>query len=98
MIVAIKPQMLADYQRNAFTVAYRLYEHYHTMDGTDADWLEFAQATAAAYVEAGETDLALQLISAVTDTISRAQKAREDEERYAPEQMTMVIDGRAVSP
>ena len=98
--MAIKPgAMLSDEQRNAFTVAYRLYERFHAMDGTPEDWLAFVEEYGRAGEELGDSILARFLLMAVLDTLETTQKEREREEREnpAPEQTVMTdADGKPV--
>ena len=96
--MAIKPHALSDDQRNAFTAAYRLYEHFHAMDGSPEDWLAFVEEYGRVGEELGDSILARFLLMAVLDTLEQTQKDRERAEREAPEQTVMLdADGRPVT-
>lgn len=94
--MAVKPKALTDEQRSAFTLAYRFYERWHSMDGTPEDWKQLAAEVAQANAEGGSTRLVTELLSAVVSTISADQRDREQAERLQTEQTVMEIDGRPV--
>lgn len=95
--MAIHSIQLSEPQRNVFTVAYRLYERFHSMDGTAEDWLAFAEEYGKAGASCGNCLLAQHLLMAILDTIEGDQKERERAEREAPEQTVMTdADGRPV--
>lgn len=79
---------LSDEQRNAFTVAYRLYEKYHGMDGTPDDWESINNEARDAWEASGRSSLTFHLLTAILDTIGEAQTTAE---RAAGEQIRMVI-------
>lgn len=94
--MAITNKALNDEQRNAFTVAYRLFEQFHTMTGTTEDWMQFHAAAVEALNQCNNSPLSLRLVMAVTDALELQQKAREDAKQMAPEQTMMELDGQRV--
>ena len=95
--MAIKLTALTDDQRNAFTLAYRFYERWHSMDGTPEDWRQLAQEVARENARAGETRLVTELLAAVVTVISADQRAREVAESLQSVQTCMEIDGERVA-
>jgi hypothetical protein len=91
----LKP--LSAEEREIWTEAYRFYERWHNISGNQEEWLALAKDAGDTSYKLNNNPLAMNVLTAIIDTLSDRVKAEETAAREAEQMVMTDVDGKPVT-